>query len=66
MGLDWRSIGYLWYLSQLEGITPADVDVVGEDPAKCICPFQLHQNTPWMLGWWVENWRDYLSGKYLL
>ncbi len=66
MGFDYRTIGYLWYLSQLRGITPEDIEVLGADPASCVTPYQCHQNMAWMLGWWVENWRDYLPGKYLL
>jgi uncharacterized protein (DUF362 family) len=66
MGFDWRTIGYMWYLSQLEGVAREDIQVIGEDPAKWVTKYRAHDNTPWMLGWWVQNWREYLKGGYLL
>ncbi len=65
MGFDWRTIGYLWYLSQIRGLTPRDVEVRGEDPANCVTPYQAHSKLAWQLGWWVENWKAYLPGCYM-
>ena len=65
MGFDWRTIGYLWYLTQLRGLSREDVQVLGEDPAKCITKYRAHDRMPWQLGWWVEDWKRYLGGHYL-
>ncbi len=61
MGFDYRTIGYLWYLSQLRDLSWEDIEVVGEDPAKCTTRYRPCEQYPALLGWWVENWRDYLS-----
>lgn len=65
MGLDWRTIGYLWYLSQIYGITRTDIEVVGSDPSTCVTRYESHSQMGWQLGWWVENWQEYLKGDYL-
>jgi uncharacterized protein (DUF362 family) len=65
MGLDWRTIGYLWYLTQLRELDVDDIEVVGEKPSENICKYQTHDDLPWQLGWWVENWKSYVDGEYL-
>ena len=65
MGFDWRTVGYLWYLSQIRGLTRQDVQVIGADPATCITRYRAHDKFSWQLGWWVENWREYLKGGYV-
>jgi uncharacterized protein (DUF362 family) len=66
MGFDYRTVGYLWYLSQLTGLSPDELEVVGEDPATCVTRYRPHERLPQVLDWWVENWRDYLSGGYVI
>lgn len=65
MGLDWRTIGYLWYLTDLRGLNVDDIEVIGENPSENVCKYQTHDELPWQLGWWVENWKTYLDGDYL-
>ena len=66
MGFDYRTIGYLWYLSQLEDLTPEGIQVLGEDPATCVTRYRPHDNFPQLLDWWVEHWRDCLAGTHLI
>ncbi len=66
MGFDWRTIGYLWYLAQLEGLSRKDLEVLGDAPSECITKYQAHERMPWQLGWWVEDWRRHLGGDYLV
>ena len=65
MGFDYRTIGYLWYLSQLRDLSREEVEVMGEEPAKCITRYRPHEKLPSLLPWWVENWRDYFTGGYV-
>ena len=65
MGLDWRTIGYLWYLTQLRDLDVEGIEVVGENPSDHVIKFQPHDDFHKQLGWWVENWQDYLGGDYL-
>ncbi|MCH8310237.1 MAG: DUF362 domain-containing protein, partial [Chloroflexi bacterium] len=65
MGLDWRTIGYLWYLTQLRDLNVEDIKVVGENPSDNVCKYATHDDLPWQLSWWVENWQGYLDGDYL-
>ena len=60
MGFDPRTIGYLWYLSQLRGFAREDVTVVGEDPAACVTRYKPCENMPEVLAWWVPDWKHYL------
>ena len=60
MGFDSRTIGYLWYLSQLRGFSRENVMVVGEDPATCVTRYQPSENMQEVLAWWVPDWRHYL------
>ncbi|MCL4535946.1 MAG: DUF362 domain-containing protein [Bacteroidetes bacterium] len=67
MGFDYRTIGYLWYLSQLQGLARGEIQVLGEDPAACVTPYKAHDKLAWQLGWWVEHWQEYLKkGSYLV
>jgi len=65
MGFDYRMVGYLWYLSQLRGLSREEIEVVGEDPAQCLTRYRPFGRLPEVLGWWVDNWRSYLEGNYL-
>ena len=65
MGLDWRTIGYLWYLTQLRELDVKDIEVLGENVIDHVIKYQPHDDFHWQLGWWVENWRDYLGGDYM-
>ena len=61
MGTDPRIVGYLWYLMQVEAFRRDDVQVVGDDPRSCVTRYRMVENLPAILGWWVENWREYLE-----
>jgi len=65
MGFDWRTIGYLWYLTQTRGLAREDIQVLGENPSACVTRYRAHERMPWQLGWWVEDWRRYLDRDYL-
>jgi len=65
MGFDPRTIGYLWYLTQLRGLSREDIGVVGEDPSTCITRYKEYDRMAELLTWWVENWKGYLEGSYL-
>jgi uncharacterized protein (DUF362 family) len=65
MGFDYRTIGYLWYLSQLQGLPLEDVEVLGGDPVKCTTSYKPYDKLPEILPWWVPNWKELLSGGYL-
>lgn len=65
MGFDYRTIGYLWYLSQLQSLPLEDVEVVGADPVKCATSYKPYDKLPEILPWWVGNWKELLSGGYL-
>lgn len=65
MGLDPRTIGYFWYLSQLRGLDRSQVQVQGADPARCVTRFALPESMPAILGWHVPEWQTYVSGSYL-
>jgi uncharacterized protein (DUF362 family) len=64
MGFDYRTIGYLWYLSEILKMDRQDITVVGERPGDCITRYQPHETTQAQLGWWVDNWRELLHGDY--
>jgi uncharacterized protein (DUF362 family) len=61
MGFDYRTIGYLWYLSQLRGLSREAIQVAGEDPARCVTRYTPYEKLPELLGWWREDWKAYLS-----
>ncbi|MFC1908868.1 DUF362 domain-containing protein [Chloroflexota bacterium] len=65
MGFNPQTIGYLWYLSQLRNLFPEDVQVLGEDMSQCITKYKTPDKYTETLGWWVENWREYVEGNYL-
>jgi uncharacterized protein (DUF362 family) len=65
MGTDPRIVGYLWYLMQLEGFRRDEVQVVGEDPRTCVTRYEMYEKLPAILGWWIENWQEYLEGTFL-
>ncbi len=65
MGLDPRTIGYFWYLSQIRGITHEQIEVCGADVQECARRFALPTTFPAILGWPVPGWQQYLSGQYL-
>ena len=61
MGFDPRTIGYLWYLSELNGLARNDIEVVGEDPSRCITHYKAHEDLAKHLAWWVDDWTGYLE-----
>lgn len=65
MGFDPRTVGYLWYLSQLQGLRHEDIRVVGERVADCVTRYEPYEELQRILGWWVEDWREYLEGDHL-
>ena len=65
MGFDPRTIGYLWYLSQLRSRSSENIQVVGDDISQCISKYNPHEKFAETLGWWVEDWRSYVDGDYL-
>lgn len=65
MGFDYRTIGYLWYLSQVLDINREDIQVVGENPRDCITRYEPYEKMQAILPWYVENWRELLNGDYI-
>ena len=65
MGFDPRTVGYLWYLSQLQNLVLEDIQVMGDDIAEATTHFNPPSNYAETLGWWIENWREYAEGDYL-
>ena len=65
MGFDWRTVGYIWYLTQLRGLSWEDIHMAGEDLLGCTTRYKPHQTLPEQLTWWVEGWGSYLGGSYL-
>ena len=65
MGLDPRTIGYLWYLSQIRGLSRENVLVVGENPATCVTRYKACENMQELLAWWVPDWKRYLKAEVL-
>jgi uncharacterized protein (DUF362 family) len=65
MDFDWRTIGYIWYLTQLRSHSWEEIKIVGEDLMRCMKRFKPHEDLSEQLTWWVEDWRSYLGGDYL-
>jgi uncharacterized protein (DUF362 family) len=65
MGFDPRTVGYLWYLSQIRGLRREAIQVVGEDPVACQRGFKPCEPFQKILSWYVENWRAFLEGEHL-
>lgn len=65
MGFDSRTVGYLWYLSRLRGLSRQDIQVVGEIPTESISRYRAHETMCQQLAWWVDEWKEYLQGSYL-
>ena len=65
MGMDSRTVGYLWYLCHLKGLSREQVEVLGENPSTCVTPYQGHGTMSRQLAWWVEGWKDHLDGDYV-
>ncbi len=65
MGFDPRTVGYLWYLGQLNRLSREQIEVVGEDPSHCVTRYRPHDTFAQQLPWWVEDWRSYVGGSYL-
>jgi uncharacterized protein (DUF362 family) len=65
MGFDPRTVGYLWYLSQVRNLSREDVQVLGEKPAMCVTRYAPFEGTPALLDWYVKDWKRYLHGDYL-
>jgi uncharacterized protein (DUF362 family) len=62
MGFDWRTIGYLWYLTQLRTLSRENIQVLGEDIIACITMYEAPKAMPLVLGWFVKDWQTYMSG----
>jgi uncharacterized protein (DUF362 family) len=65
MGFDYRTIGYLWYLSQVLNIRREDIQVVGESPRDCITRYKPYEKMQEILSWYVDNWQELLQGNYI-
>jgi len=65
MGFDPRTVGYLWYLSQIRGLDREAIQIIGEDPATCQRHFKSCDRLQKILGWYVENWRAFLEDEHL-
>ena len=65
MGFDPRTVGYLWYLGELQGLRREDIQVVGERVADCVTRYEPYKELQRILGWWVEDWKGYLDGDIL-
>ena len=61
MGFDPRTIGYMWYLSNIRNLSADDIEVLGEDIGYCTKKFKAHEKFHEGLGWWVEDWRKYFN-----
>ncbi|MFC1912097.1 DUF362 domain-containing protein [Chloroflexota bacterium] len=61
MGFDPRTIGYMWYLSNIRNLSAEDIEVLGEDIIYCTKKFKAHERFQEVLGWWVEDWREYFN-----
>jgi uncharacterized protein (DUF362 family) len=59
MGFDPRTIGYMWYLSNIRNLSTEDIEVLGEDVVYRTKKYKAHERFHEMLGWWVEDWRNY-------
>jgi len=61
MGYDPRTIGYLHYLMELQGFTPGDIQVLGEQVADCATKYKDHPHYEAELQWQVDEWREILG-----
>jgi len=62
MGYDPQTIGFLYYLMELQGLAPGDIQVLGEKVADCVTKYEDHPNYDVQLEWHVEGWREILEG----
>jgi uncharacterized protein (DUF362 family) len=65
MGFDPQTIGYLWYLSQLRNLSCEQIKVLGEEISQCTAKYKVPDTYAETLGWWIENWREFVEGDYL-
>ncbi len=65
MAFDYRTIGYLWYLSETRKLAREDIQVVGEKVADCITRYKPYELTQEILAWWVPGWQRFFQGQYL-
>ncbi|MBM3957783.1 MAG: DUF362 domain-containing protein, partial [Gemmatimonadetes bacterium] len=61
MGYDPRTLGYLYYLMELQGFSADDIRVVGERVEECVTKYRDHPDYKAQLEWRVENWRELLG-----
>jgi len=61
MGYDPLTIGHLYYLSELLGFGPGDIDVLGENVQDCVTKYRDHPDYEAQLKWQVENWPELLQ-----
>ena len=65
MGFDYRTVGYLWYLSEVFNMDREDIEVLGENPRDCITRYKPYEKMQAILPWYVENWQELLNGDYI-
>ena len=61
MGYDPRTIGYLYYQMELQGLTPGDIQVIGERVEDCVTKYKDHPSYAAQLEWQVDGWREILA-----
>jgi len=61
MGYDPQTIGHLYYLMELQGLAPGDIDVLGERVEECESKYEDHPDYDVQLEWHVEGWREILE-----
>ena len=62
MGYDPAVIGHLTYQMELEGLTPDDIRVLGEDVDDCVTKYENHPDYEAQMEWRVDRWRELLAG----
>jgi hypothetical protein len=40
------------------------IEVVGEEPRRCMVKFKPYEKLQAILPWYVENWKELLNGNY--
>ena len=65
MGFDYRTVGYLWYLSEVFNMDREDIEVLGENPRDCITRYKPYEKMQAILPWYVDNWQELLNGDYI-
>ena len=61
MGYEPQTIGFLYYLMELQPLALSDIQVLGEKVADCVAKYEDHPNYDAQLEWHVEGWREILE-----